>query len=85
MGGYQPWRPIYVSFGLPGSTNEFNLSIDAPGIFYALRRMADAYPDPVTGKNTAISAAFAIEAVPAFVLDPAPAKTADSGAVGTAN
>jgi len=80
MGGYQPWRPIYVSFGLAGSTNEFNLSVDVPGIFYALRRLADAYPDPITGQNTAISSAFVIEAVPAFVLNQTPAKTADAGA-----
>jgi hypothetical protein len=76
LGGYQPWKPIYVSFGVPGATNEFNLSIDVPGIYYALRKLADADPDPATGQNTAISAAFTIEAVPAFVVDGANAKTA---------
>lgn len=79
MGGYQPWLPIYESFALGGSTNEFNLSIDAPGIYYALKKMADAYPD-ASGQNTAISSSFAIEAVPAFVVNPSAAKTADAGA-----
>jgi hypothetical protein len=79
MGGYQPWHAIYASFGVPGSTNEFNLSIDVPGIYYALRKLADAYPDLATGQNTAISSAFAIEAIPAFVVNPSPGKTADAG------
>jgi hypothetical protein len=30
--------------------------------------MADAYPDPKTGENMAISAAYAVEAVPAFIV-----------------
>ena len=76
LGGYTPWRPIYVSLALGGSTNEGNLGIDAPGIFYALRRFADAYPDPATGQNTAISAAYAIEAIPAFVVHPESMRTA---------
>jgi hypothetical protein len=69
LGGYQPWMPLYVSYGLPGSTNEVNLSVDAPGIYYALKKMADAYPDS-TGQNTAISSAFVIEGIPAFVSGP---------------
>ena len=76
LGGYQAWLPLYVSYGLPGSTNEVNLSIDAPGIYYALKKMADAYPDE-SGQNTAISSAFVIEAIPAFVVKPRePSKTA---------
>ena len=78
LGGYTPWRPIYVSLALGGSTNEGNLGIDTPGIFYALRRLADAYPDSATGANTAISAAYAIEAIPAFVLRSESVRTASS-------
>jgi hypothetical protein len=78
LGGYQPWMPLYVSYGLPGSTNEVNLSVDAPGIYYALKKMADAYPDK-TGQNTAISCAFVIEGIPAFVAKPQePSKTASA-------
>jgi hypothetical protein len=81
MGGYQPWAPVYVSFAVAGSTNEFNLSVDVPGIYYALKKMADAYPDPATGQNTAISSAFVIEAVPAFIAHPDKNddKTAEAG------
>ena len=34
--------------------------VNAPGLYYTLKRLADAYPDPKTGENTAISAAFEI-------------------------
>jgi hypothetical protein len=43
--------------------------IDLIGIFYDLKRFADAAPDPATGENTAISSAYFIEAVPAFHVD----------------
>jgi hypothetical protein len=76
LGGYQPWLPIYTSFALGGSVNELNLSIDAPGIYYALKRLADAYPDPKTGQNTHISSSYWIEAVPAFVAHKGDTKTA---------
>jgi len=74
IGGYQPWDTIYWSFGSGGSVNEANVSVDIPGIYYALRKMADAYPDPKTGQNTAISASYIIEAVPAFVERPGKAQ-----------
>src|SRR5579859_409538 len=48
LGGYTPWKTIYVSLSVGGSVNELNLSIDMPGAFYALRNNADAYPDPQT-------------------------------------
>jgi len=48
--------------------NEAVVSLDIPGIYYALKRMADAYPDPKTGENTAISGAYVVEAVPAFII-----------------
>jgi hypothetical protein len=76
LGGYQPWLPIYTSFALGGSVNELNLSVDAPGIYYALKRMADAYPDPKTGDNTYISSSYWVEAVPAFVVHKNENKTA---------
>jgi hypothetical protein len=70
MGGYQPWDTIYWSFASGGSVNEANVSVDIPGIYYALRKLADAYPDPKTGQNTAISTSYIIEAVPAFIEHP---------------
>jgi hypothetical protein len=35
-----------------------------------LESLADGYPDPDTGKCTHISLAYAVEAVPAFIVHP---------------
>jgi hypothetical protein len=48
-----------------------------PALYEASRRLADGYPDPVTGECTAISSAFKIEMVPAFVVHPS-VKTAEA-------
>jgi len=77
VGGYQDWLDLYGGFGRGGSGVEVNISFDVPGIYYALRKMADAVPDPKTGQNTMISAAYWIEAVPAFIVHP-DLKTAQS-------
>ena len=68
LGGYEDWRRIYSSYASGGVFNEAVVSLDVPGIYYALKRMADAYPDSKTGENAAISAAYTIEAVPAFIV-----------------
>jgi hypothetical protein len=68
LGGYEDWRKIYSGYASGGVFNEAVVSLDIPGIYYALKRMADAYPDPKTGENMAISAAYAVEAVPAFIV-----------------
>ena len=67
LGGYQPWHPLYWSHAKVGYIDERGFGVDTPALYYALRRNADAYPDPVTGENTAISAAYMIDAVPAFI------------------
>jgi Protein of unknown function (DUF1592)/Protein of unknown function (DUF1588)/Protein of unknown function (DUF1595)/Protein of unknown function (DUF1585)/Protein of unknown function (DUF1587) len=67
LGGYQPWYPVYWSHAKVGYIDERGFGVDTPALFYALRRNADAYPDPATGENSAISAAYMIEAVPAFI------------------
>jgi hypothetical protein len=70
LGGYQPWYDVYWSHAKVGYIDERGFGVDAPALFYALRRYADAYPDPRTHRNTAISAAYMIEAVPAFIARP---------------
>jgi hypothetical protein len=70
VGGYQDWLDLYGGFGRGGAGVEVNISLDMPGIYYALRKMADAVPDPKTGQNTRISAAYWIDAVPAFIAKP---------------
>jgi hypothetical protein len=90
LGGYEPWYPIYWSHAKVGYIDERGFGVDAPALYYALRRNADAYPDPKTGENTAISAAYMIEAVPAFIVrlddtangvrHPSPARTPSGSA-----
>jgi len=43
-------------------------------IYYALKKLADAYPDS-TGQNQYISSSYWIEAVPAFIAHPNADKT----------
>lgn len=68
LGGYFHWLPLYMNFALGGGNAEATLSIDAPGLYYALRRLAEVDPDPATGVNMGISAAYRIEAIPAFLI-----------------
>jgi hypothetical protein len=68
LGGYQPWYPIYWSHAKVGYIDERGYSVDVPGLYYMLHRYADASPDRITGENTAISAAYMIQAVPAFIV-----------------
>jgi hypothetical protein len=72
LGGYQPWLDIYWSMANGGIALECCVGIDFIGMYHTLRRLADAYPDPGTGQNTAISVAYRIEAVPAFTAPAAP-------------
>ncbi len=64
IGGYQPWLDYYHYLAIRG---EETGQVDMPGVYYAMKRYADADPDPATGQNRAISAAYYIEASPAFL------------------
>ncbi len=70
IGGYQPWHHLYFAFAHGGLSREIS-SGSIPGIYYLLKNQADAEPNPKTGRNTAISAAYHIKAVPAFIEQPA--------------
>ncbi len=72
IGGYQPWLQVFYPIGAGGNAFEMNVNHDIPGIYYLLKKHADAEPDPKTGENAAISAAWRIEGVPAFLV---PAET----------
>jgi hypothetical protein len=43
---------------------------DCPALYQAAHALADGYPDPKTGQCTALSSAFRIEAIPAFIIHP---------------
>jgi len=62
LGGYQPWRELYFAFSHNGIVG------DRPGLWHAMKKAADADPDPQTGQNLSISASYRISAVPAFVV-----------------
>jgi hypothetical protein len=64
MGGFTDWkRYAYMSTARPFQ--------DAAAIegYHAIKKLADADPDPVTGRNRKISATFRWEAVPAYLAD----------------
>jgi len=76
IGGYRDWRALYARLA-------FNVAVEGPfleipfhenliAIYYALARNADAIPD-AKGRNSAISTAYRLTALPAFAVDqPAP-------------
>lgn len=77
VGGYQSWLQVFFPIGAGGNNFEQNVAHDIPGIYYLLKKHADAEPDPKTGENTAISATWRIEAVPSFNVPLNSAKTKD--------
>lgn len=77
IGGYQRWWDIFFPFGHAGINFE-EQGADIPGIYYGLKNLADADPDPKTGQNQRISATWQLEAVPAFVV---PAQDQNLGSV----
>jgi hypothetical protein len=74
VGGYRDWRDVYGrdTFNVPsgGATRETYYHENQISMYYALKRNADGVPDPKTGRNTAISAAYRFTARPAFVVEP---------------
>lgn len=79
IGGYQPWGDFYWPLTSSGSesTEGQSLDQDGVGVYYLLKKLADAGPDPKTGNNALISATYYIKAVPSFAV---PAATARSPA-----
>lgn len=75
LGGYRDYRDIYAkdTFNVPsgGQSRESTYYQNQIGFYYALKRNADGLPDPKTGENVGLSAAYRFLARPAFVVDPA--------------
>jgi hypothetical protein len=69
------WATHHASYG----------QMSVPSITRALRRLADAYPDPVTGKNTAISSALELKFVQANIVHSAESIDSRQQAVATAH
>jgi hypothetical protein len=63
-GGYYDWQKfMYMYTSRPAN------GADSIGMYHAVKKMADADPDPATGQNRMISTTFRMEAVPAFHAD----------------
>jgi len=73
VGGYRNWLDLLSenTFAQTGAEQGIRDHEDAVALYYALKRNADGLPDPKTGRNTGISMAYRIKAVPAHVVDPA--------------
>jgi hypothetical protein len=84
VGGYVDVMTTYYNTVKSGILFETTNAATCPGVYYALKRNADGFPDK-TGQCTAISTAYAIEAIPAFVIhqpgDALKEKTAMAGPV----
>lgn len=61
-GGYLNWKDFaYMYTSRPAN------GADSIGMYHALKKMADALPDPKTGQNEYISGTYRMEALPAFL------------------
>ncbi len=78
MGAYQPLLNSMSIFRIVGAGTSAVAGIECAAEYNALQEHADGYPDPVTGQCTAISLAYEVKGVPAFIIhpDPKPAKPA---------
>ena len=69
LAGYYDVELVYhQAMGIGGVHS--NAFISCPGLFETANKYADGYPDPETGKCTALSAAWHIQAVPAHIIHP---------------
>jgi hypothetical protein len=70
MGAYEPIDNVYSLFHAVAAGVSVVVGIDCRSEYRALQEMADAYPDPKSGKYTAVSLAYDVEAVPGFLVHP---------------
>ncbi|HEY4370132.1 MAG TPA: hypothetical protein VGN07_23070 [Steroidobacteraceae bacterium] len=71
IAGYADVEAFYKSLIRADATHHLsNGQISAPSLYKELRRVADAYPDPDTGANTAISAALNTTFTQVFIQHP---------------
>jgi len=71
IGGYADIETWYLQTMKSESTHHQSYGqLSPPSLYKAFRHFADAYPDPATGANTAISSALHAQFVQVFVLHP---------------
>lgn len=70
-GGYFDIESFYSAINITYATSHQNYGAQsAPSVYRALYRLADAHPDPQTGRNTAISAAMDVAFKQTFIQHP---------------
>jgi len=80
MGGYANVDKFYNFVVMPQSIQgAVSNKIDCPGLYAALYRLADGERDPATGSCKALSVAFEVNAIPAFVIHPTDRQAALGG------
>ena len=71
IGAYADVESYYKQLIRNDSTHHLsNGQISGISMYKALRRLADAYPDPETGENTAISTALDVKMTQVFIVHP---------------
>jgi hypothetical protein len=73
LGGYEDIARVYWNNTRGTDVAETNTQgpMTCPGLYYALQRLADAYPDTLSGGDCKwISSAYEVQALPAFVIHP---------------
>ena len=71
MAGYADVQDWYYHLTAGWSTHHQSYGQESsPSLYRALRRLADAYPDPETGDNTAISSAIDVKFTQVFIVHP---------------
>ena len=73
VGGFWDIEQFYDIYARQATRQgAFTVGFRCPGMYGAVKRLADAYPDPASGACTAISTAFRLTGIPAFVIDAEP-------------
>jgi len=71
IGGYADIETWYLQMMKSEPTHHQSYGqLSQSSLYKAMRRLADAYPDPKTGANTAISSALRVQFVQVFLLHP---------------
>lgn len=68
VGGYEDLANLWIWITRPWHAVFEIGGWSAPSYWAALQRLADGYPDPVTGKATAISVGYRVDAVRCFIV-----------------
>ncbi len=70
IGGYADIASWYRQSNQESTHHQAYGALSSPSVWKALHQLADAYPDPKTGANTAISGALRAEFVQVFIIHP---------------